>query len=81
MTAYGPRDAVSILMDTGHTVSLRTPRAGDKAEQVRMTDGTTRRMTWVVDDRPVSRSQLEYAAARAAALHRADAMLAQGNRR
>ena len=82
MTGYGlPSDPASVLMASGHKVQLRPATPADRAEWVRMTDGTTRRMAWVVDERPVSRAQLEYAAARAASAHRAKQLLAQSPRR
>jgi hypothetical protein len=78
--AYGQPDAVSDLMACGRKVTLRTPRPGERVEQVRMTDGTIRPMTWVVDDQPVSRTQIEYAAARAVAKRRAESLLPRSQR-
>lgn len=75
MTGYGPRDAASVLMACGRKVALRPAQHGERAERVRMTDGTVRAMAWLVDGQPVSRSQLEYAAARAESARRAESLL------
>ena len=79
--AYGPRDAASALMDSGHVVSLRTPRQGEPAEMIRMADGTRKRMTWVVDGAPRSRTQIEDVAPRAESRARADRLAAMNGGR
>lgn len=71
---YGPRDSASVLMSLGRTVALRRPRGGDPTVTVRMTDGTTRRMTWMVDGTPHSQAQLDLAAAMAASAARAETL-------
>jgi hypothetical protein len=79
--AYGQPDAVSDLMACGRKVTLRTPQPGERVEQVRMTDGTIRPMTWVLDGEPVSLPQLEYIAAKAMSARRAESMLISGGRK
>lgn len=81
MIAYGQPDAVSDLMACGRKVALRTPAAGTPIARIRMTDGTFRLMTWVLDGEPVSLPQLEYIAAKAMSARRAESMLISGGRK
>ena len=74
MTAYGQRDAASVLMALGRAVALRNPHGGEPAATLRMTGGAMRRMTWTVDGEARSQAQLDMLAARALSAARAESL-------